>query len=121
MILAALRRFGLLLVGSAVAIAVIGALLGLLFGSGLSRAISLGYYGVGCFLLVAGFFVGNRGPLRVKRETGSGPFGMFGTRVMRRATLQEREETINNSAVFVALGIALIILGVIADTRYDLY
>jgi hypothetical protein len=39
---------------------------------------------------------------------------------MRHATLEEREDSLNNSAVFVALGLALIILGVLADTRYRL-
>jgi hypothetical protein len=115
---AALRRFGKLLAGTAVGIAVVSALVGLLLGSSLSRSISLGYYCVGSFLLVAGFFIGNRGPLRLKRETADSSF--FGPRVMRHASLEEREDSLNNSAVFVALGLALIFLGVLADTRYRL-
>jgi uncharacterized membrane protein HdeD (DUF308 family) len=115
---AALRRFGKLLAGAAVAIAAVAALAGLLFGSSLSRSISVAYYCVGSFLLIAGFFIGNRGPLRMKRETADTSF--FGPRVMRHATLEEREDSLNNSAVFVALGLALIILGVLADTRYRL-
>ena len=115
---AALRRFGMLFAGTAVGIAAVAALAGLLLGSSLSRSISLGYYGVGSFLLVAGFFIGNRGPLRMKRETADSSF--FGPRVMRHATLEEREDSLNNSAIFVALGLALIILGVLADTRYRL-
>lgn len=115
---AALRRFGKLLAGTAVGIAVVAALAGLLLGSSLSRSISVAYYCVGSFLLVAGFFIGNRGPLRMKRETQDSSF--FGPRVMRHATLEEREDSLNNSAVFVALGLALIVLGVLADTRYRL-
>lgn len=118
MIRAALRRLLLLIVGSALGIGVVSALIGLALGAGLNRAISLGYYLVGSFLLVAGFFIGNRGPLRSKRETGGLFF--FGPRVVRRATPDEREEAINTSAVFVLLGLALIILGVLADDRYRL-
>jgi hypothetical protein len=54
----------------------------------------------------------------MKRETPDSSF--FGPRVMRHATLEEREDSLNNSAVFVALGLALIILGVLADTRHRL-
>lgn len=119
MIRAALRRLALLLGGSAVGIGAFSALVGLVLGNSLGRSVSLGYYLAGSFLLIAGFFIGNRGPLRAKREPG----GMFfiGPRVVRRATLEEREETINTSAVFVALGFALIILGVLADDRYRLF
>jgi hypothetical protein len=115
---AALRRLALLLLGSALGIGLFSALLGLALGASLARAVSLGYYLAGSFLMIAGFFIGNRGPLRTTREPG----GMFfiGPRVVRRATLEEREETINTSAVFVALGFALIILGAFADDRYRL-
>jgi hypothetical protein len=115
---AALRRLALLIAGSALAIGVVAGLVGLALGSSLGRSVSLGYYLAGSFLLIAGFFIGNRGPLRATREPG----GMFfiGPRVVRPATLEEREETINTSAVFVALGFVLILLGVLADDRYRL-
>jgi ABC-type transport system involved in cytochrome c biogenesis permease subunit len=115
---AALRRLLLLLAGSAIGIGVVSALIGLAAGASFGRSVSLGYYLVGSFLLIAGFFVGNRGPLRSKRETGGVFF--FGPRVVRRATPDEREEAINTSAVFILLGFALIILGVFADDRYRL-
>ena len=118
MIRAALRRLTLLVVGSAIAIGLLSAAAGLLLGSSVSRSVSLGYYLSGSFLLIAGFFVGNRGPLRSKREPGGTVF--FGPRVVRPATAEEREETINNSAVFVGLGFVLILLGVLADDRYRL-
>ena len=72
---------------------------------------------MGCFLLVAGFFIGNRGPVRMKNEEGT---TLFGARVMRWASPEEREETINHSAVFVVLGFVLILLGVLADDRHRL-
>lgn len=118
MIRAAVRRLALVVVGSALLIGLLSALAGLLLGSSLSRSLSLGYYLSGSFLLIAGFFIGNRGPLRSKREPGGMVF--FGPRVVRPATVEEREETINNSAVFVGLGFVLILLGVLADDRYRL-
>jgi hypothetical protein len=116
---AALRRLVLLVLGSALGIGLISAILGLILGSSLSRSVSLGYYLSGSFLMIAGFFIGNRGPLRSKRESESGGF-LFGSRVVRTATIEERQETINTSAVFVALGLVLILLGVFADDRYRL-
>lgn len=118
---AALRRFlGLLLLASAVTLA--GALaLGVAFGANTWRAVSVGFYLVGSFLVVAGFFVGNRGPVRLRGSGGvaGGPF-MFGSRFVRWASPEEREESINLSAVFVVLGFVLILVGVVADSRYDL-
>jgi uncharacterized membrane protein len=115
---AALRRLALLVSGSALGVGAFSAVVGLAVGSSFWRSVSLGYYLAGSFLLIAGFFIGNRGPLRSKREPGGMVF--FGPRVVRRATPEEREETINTSAVFVALGLVLIILGVLADDRYRL-
>ena len=126
MVRAALRRFALLLAGTAAVTTAISLLVGLLLGSTVSRSVSIGLYLVGCFLLVAGFFVGNRGPARPRGadDEGGAVGGMFGVGVGRRrlrwATIEEREEAISNSAVFVALGLALILLGVLADTRVEL-
>ena len=121
MLIAAARRLGILLAVTS-GITLVASLLGaLLFGSGLFRAISVGFYVVGSFLLVAGFFVGNRGPARPKdgEETGSAIAGMFGigvaARGVRWATTEERDETIANSALFVTLGFLLILIGFVTD------
>jgi hypothetical protein len=114
---AAARRFGVLLAGAAGLTAVVSAVVGLLFGAGLDRSISVGFYLVGCFLLVGGFFIGNRGPARPKGEAGP---SLFGPRFMRWATPDEREETLNTSAVFVAIGFVLLLLGVLVDSRVRL-
>jgi hypothetical protein len=89
----------------------------LLLGESLSRAVSVGFYLVGSFLTIAGFFVGNRGPVRLKKDVG---VPLFGSRIVRWATPEEREDSINTSAIYVVLGFALIFLGVLADTRYSL-
>jgi len=123
-IAAALRRLARLVVFIAAATAAGSLLLGLLFGASPLRALTLGFYGVGCFLMLGGFFVGNRGPVRVKSESlGSpiSPFALFGARQMRWATLGEQDETINNSAVWIGLGFILVVIGLLVDTRHPLF
>ena len=115
---AAARRFVLLVVAVAAATALASLALGFLFGAGVSRSISLGFYGVGSFILIMGFFAGNRGPARVKGEPGS---GLIRGRATRWASGTEQRESINLSFVFVALGALLIVFGVLADTRYSLF
>ena len=119
MLLAALRRFLVLVAGAAAATALVSLAIGTLSGASASRSLSLGFYLVGAFALIAGFFVGNRGPARLKRSSDAMP--LFGSRMLRWATPAEQEETINMSAVFVAIGLTLIVLGVAADPRYKLF
>ena len=105
--------------------AVLSLIVGLLVGSSLDRSLTLGFYLMGCFLMLAGFFAGNRGPTRVKSESPAAsatPFGVFsGDRRLRWATLSEQEESINNSAVFVGLGVVLVIIGVLLDSRHSFF
>jgi hypothetical protein len=95
--------------------------LGALLGASVHRSLTLGFYLVGCGFMVAGFFMGNRGPARVKSEgerPAVTPFGMFsGDRRLRWATLGEQEEAINSSAVLVGLGVVLVVIGVLVDGR----
>jgi len=118
---AALRRFIVLLVVVAGGTALISLVLGLLFGAGVSRSVSLGFYGVGSVLLIMGFFVGNRGPTRIKGDPGGGLFGFARDRKIRWASGDEQHESLNLSFVFVAVGVFLIVLGVITDNRYALF
>jgi hypothetical protein len=111
---AAARRFGIL-VGSLIAgTAVLALLLGLAFGAGVSRSLSLGWYCIGSVLLISGFFVGNRGPTRPQGE-GWSPVSL--QRWVRWATPEEQRETLSLSAVLVIVGFLLIVLGGIVDTR----
>jgi len=121
--LAAARRLALLVLGCSILTAGFSALFGELLGASLDRSVSLGFYGLGCFLMVSGFFVGNRGPARVKSEASGWsmlPLPGFGERRLRWASLDEQNETINNSAVFIVLGLILILIGVIVDSRHSL-
>ena len=120
MLRAALGRLVKLFVLAAGGSAVIALPLGLAFGAGVSRSVSLGWYAVGAFCMLGGFLVGNRGPARSAERGGIYmPFSFRG-RMVRWATKEEQEESINFSAVLIVLGFALIVLGIAADTRYRL-
>ena len=120
---AALRRLVLLMLGAIGLTVAVSLLFGLLAGGSLTRAIVLGFYLAGCFLLICGFFVGNRGPTRVKSEQAGPvvvPFIGIGSRRLRWASLSEQNETINNSAIFISLGLVLVVLGIVLDSRQSL-
>jgi hypothetical protein len=125
MLVAALRRLVFVTVLAVGVTVIMSLILGLLVGSSVNRALTLGFYLGGSFLLVVGFFVGNRGPARVKGEDTVGatvlPIPGAGTRRLRWATLTEQYETINNSAIFIVLGLVLIVLGAAIDTRHSLF
>src|SRR3954467_2191122 len=114
---AALRRvatmFGTLVAGTAVVALVVG----LLFGAGVSRPLSVGWYVLGCGLLISGFFIGNRGPSRPQGE-GWSPFSV--QRWVRWASPDEQRESISLSALLIAIGFIVIVLGAIADSRHAL-
>jgi hypothetical protein len=122
----AVRRFVGLLGLAALVVLVVAAPVGLLLGADVARSIAVGFYIIGSFLLVAGFFIGNRGPVRLRGdETEIAPTaGLFGIglagRRLRWATMEENQDAMSSSAVFVALGFALIVIGVLADSRVEL-
>ena len=120
MLLPALRRLALLIVGVGVGTLVVSVLLGLLFGASLPRSIALGYYLVGSFLLLAGFFFGNRGPVRPRGDADVGGGILRGRRV-RWATRDEQTEAINYSALYVVVGLVLIFLGLASDNKHTLF
>lgn len=107
----ALRRLARLAVVTAAGTAIASLLIGLLSGSSVSRSLSFGFYLAGCGALVVGFALAVRGPVRLgKNEQG-------GYRIVTR---DEREDAIADSALFVALGVVLLVIGVLTDTRYPL-
>ena len=122
--LAALRRLLVLLAATAVAVGAVGVLFGLATGSPLERSASVAYYIVGAFLIVLGFFAGNRGPLRPRLADEEPIAGLFGTglalRRARRATGRERVDALATAGIFLSVGAWLIILGVLADASVDL-
>lgn len=123
--LAALRRLLVLLAGTALGVGLLAALLGLAAGWSLGRAVSVAYYVVGAFLIVLGFFMGNRGPLR-PRATGeaepiAGIFGMgLALRGARQATVGERQDASATTGIFLGVGFWLILLGIAVDASVQL-
>jgi hypothetical protein len=114
---AAARRIAIIVAALVGGTATLALLLGLALGSSVSRSLSLGWYIVGSVLLISGFFVGNRGPSRPEGE-GWHVFSL--RRWVRWATPGEQRESLSLSAVLVVLGFLLIVLGVLADTRYKI-
>jgi hypothetical protein len=113
---AAARRFFTLLAVVAGAVFLCALSVGLIIGSSLNRAIAVGFEAFGCLLLVLGFFVGNRGPVRSKDEAA--PY--FGPRFLRWATHDEHQSTIAESAIFIVVGVILVMIGLVIDKRYSL-
>jgi hypothetical protein len=112
---AAARRFGIIVASIVGGSAVFSLLLGLVFGSSVSRSLSVGWYIIGSTLLISGFFVGNRGPARPE---GEGWSALSMRRWVRWATPDEQRDSLSLSAFLVVLGFLLIALGVLADSRY---
>jgi len=113
----AVVRFGELLGGLSLLIVLTAGVLGVVLGSSFGRAVSVGFYVAGSIVLIGGFFVGSRGPLRPR----GGDFFLLRPRSVRTATTTEREEALNMSAVLVALGLVLLVLGILFDPRQDLF
>jgi hypothetical protein len=113
---AAARRFVVLLVLIGGGGVVLALAVGLLLGSSVNRSVSLGLYLAGAFLLVGGFLLGNRGPMRRVGEGGPASFG----RAVRRASPEEMRDSVNITVLLVVLGFVLLALGAAVDTRYEL-
>jgi hypothetical protein len=116
MLQAAARRFLIMLGATSAAVALLSLAIGAALGASLNRALANGFEAVGSLLLVLGFFVGNRGPVRQKADAL--PF--FGPRFLRWATPEEHRSTIAESAIFIVLGVLVILIGLAVDERYRL-
>ena len=103
--------------------ALASALVGLLAGASLSRAVSTGLYIVGCFLIVLGFFSGVRGPVRPRGKEEDAPAlsASFGIGILasgiRTATADERVDALSAAWLFLLLGVGLVLAGVLVDSR----
>jgi hypothetical protein len=122
-LLAGARRFAVIAAGAIVCTAVLSLLVGVLFRASALRSLSIGFYLVGALFLTLGFFYGTRPPVR--QDSSAGMFGSFfgafyGRGAVRFASPEEREESISSSAVFVTLGVVLLIFGVLFDRRHPL-
>jgi hypothetical protein len=98
----------------------ISLLLALLAGTSVRRSAAVGFYLVGSMILLAGFFVGNRGVLRSEGDSERPSMFGFGRKRVRSATGDEQRESLRVSAIVIGLGIALLILGTLADNENSL-
>jgi hypothetical protein len=119
-LVAGLRRLLGFAAGTTVVVAVLSLAAGLLLGSGPRRSISVGLYGVGSLFIVVGVFYGVRPPVRTSGGGGSpGIFGSLaaGGGIARWADKEDIEESLGLSAVFVTIGLLLVVVGAAIDPR----
>jgi hypothetical protein len=122
LILAGVRRFVTVAAVCVAVTAVASLLLGLLFRDSLTRSLSVGFYLAACLSMILGVCFGLRPPTRQEGDQGAlgGLFGIFLSSPVRFATPEEREDSLASSAVFVALGFVLALVGVLCDGRHPL-
>jgi uncharacterized membrane protein len=124
---AAARRIVVLFGSAVVVIGLVSGLIGLAFGSSVSRGATTGLYLVGCFLIVLGVFAGVRGPLRPSgsEEEGDAFGSLLGVGIfskgVRTATSDERADARSTAWLFLAMGLTMILVGIALDPRTALF
>ena len=124
---AAARRIALLFGLAVIAIAAVSGLIGLALGASVPRSAATGLYLVGCFLIVLGVFAGVRGPLRPagEAEDAEPMGGLLGVGIfskgVRQATSDEREDARSTAWLFLALGVVMVVVGIVVDPRTSLF
>jgi hypothetical protein len=118
---AGIRRLALLVAVVFGGTVLVSGFFGLVSGGNLGTAVATGSYLVGSLLIVVGVLVGVRGPLRSEASGDAGLFGLgFARRRVRRASDDERHDTVVSAAVFVALGFTLVLFGIAVDSTVHL-
>ena len=113
--------------GAILLIGGLAAAIGLALGSSAARSAATGLYLVGCLLVVLGVFAGVRGPLRPagSDEEGDAVGSLLGVGIfskgVRRATTDERSDARATSWLFMAMGLAMIFVGIAVDPRTRLF
>lgn len=122
--LAGLRRTFIILLGISAPTAVVSLLLGLAFGSPVTRSLATGFYLVGSLIMVVGILSGVRGPVRSTAVSETDPGSLFGLGVgprrLRKATEDERRDALSTAVLFLLLGLVLVAFGIVADPEVDL-
>jgi hypothetical protein len=114
-LVAAARRFAVFILSLTGGTAAASLLLGLALGSAAARAVAVGFYLVGCALLLGGFFFGSRGPFRVADEEGM--VGLRRPRGVRTVSAAEHADTFNLTGLLVVAGLLLLALGAAVDSN----
>jgi len=124
-VLAGIRRILLILASISALTAAVSLLGALAAGASPGRALATGFYLVGAFLMIAGVLSGARGPLRAAGTSDRAPaLTLFGfgvtARALRKASHEERHDTLVTAVLFLGLGLALVAVGVAADPNVEL-
>jgi len=119
-LLHAARRIAIVLAAITGATVAASVLIGLAVGSSLARSVSVGFYVAGVALLVGCFVVGARGPLRGVNRTGE-TVPVFGARRVRRATGDERSDSVKTAIFLFALGLALVVVAAVIDPAHQAF
>jgi hypothetical protein len=121
-IIEGVRRFLIVVAVVVVITALLSLVFGLLVGDSVSRSLSVGFYLAASMSMLLGVFFGIRPPVRQEGDAGAlgGLFGVFGSGPVRFATPEEREDSLSSSAVFVVLGLVLVLCGLVCDGRHPL-
>jgi len=103
-------------------VSVLSVLLGLLGHVPVRRAVSVGMYGVGALMMTLGVLHGVRPPVRVDGDRSQmGAFGvLFPLGRVRAATPDEHRDTRSSAALFVGLGMMLVVIGALIDPSHRL-
>jgi hypothetical protein len=119
-LLRAARRIAIILGSIAGVTVAVSVVIGLIIGSGLARSVSVGFYVAGVALLVGSFIVGARGPLRGVNRTGE-TVPVLGARRVRRATGDERSDSVQTALFLFALGLALVVVAALIDPAHQAF
>ena len=120
MLLRAARRIAIILGGIAGVTVAVSVVIGLIAGSGLARSVSVGFYVAGVALLAGCFIVGARGPLRGVNRTGE-TVPVLGARRVRRATGEERADSVQTALFLFALGLVLVVVAALIDPAHQAF
>lgn len=120
MLLQAARRVALILAAITGVTVAASILIGLVAGSSLARSVSVGLYVAGVALLVGCFIVGARGPLRGVNRTGE-TVPVLGARRVRRATGDERSDSVQTALFLFALGLVLVVVAALIDPAHQAF
>lgn len=114
--LGALRRFAIALGIVVAGAALVGLVAGAVLKQGARRDLAVGFYLSGTGLLALALLLGTRPPVKFREGRGDGaiPSGLF-DRGVRWASREEQNEAINVPALFVTLGLCLIVIGAVFD------
>lgn len=118
MLLGAFRRLAAMTAVSVGGACLLGLAIAAVAGDDLRRGLAIGFYVGGACLTALAFLVGSRPPVRSRGEEGFVGLGRWIGTGVRWADREEHEQAINLPAVFLTLGIVLILLGVGVDDRH---